>query len=806
MTHLKNTIPDLIPCKDYLPASRKFITQEDVLTVIDSVLDMNFTEGRYNSYFQDLLAKICDRKYAISCNSGSSANWLAITALKKLYNFSDGDEVITVACGFPTTVNPILQNNLIPVFIDMDYNSLNIDANLIENAISPKTKAIIVAHTLGNPVDIHAIEYICAKYNLHLALDCCDSLGGNYDDKPIGGFGEIATFSFYPAHQIAAGEMGAVVTDNLRLSKMVNSLKSWGKSCFPYDTKVRLGNGSVKNISDIEIGDEVLTHLGNVRKVYETTNNNFTGEIYTIKSRMLLENKSTDNHPYFILEKNTRKFVWKEAKDLNIGDMLLENRLRPPTKLIDNIAWNFETDTKKNLVENSLPTEEHLGRLLGYYLSQGNLAKGLKGKSGYSLNKYLSYRVDFTFNKNKEKPIKDLIDGMEKYFNSSPSFRNIGNAVVIAFKSRSAYEFFDKFCSKISYNKKINDILFNTDIKFLFSIAEGFILGDGNQDWQGIKFFTTSHILLDQIRTILLWNGIYGSCARRTKNQHNPSVINGKIISQKHDLYSISFYGKYAEKLSKLSTLLEKFEAKTQRTFVEELEKYVAYRIVSIEHNYVEDYPVYNLEIKDDHSYHAGNIAVHNCFCQTGQDNACGHRFDGQYGNLPLGYDHKYVYSEIGMNLKTTDLQASLGFSQLKKLEEFTRIRRENYNNLAKNMKSLNNIFVPMDMLEKSSPCPFGYPIIFKDDKNNINELIKYLENDCKIGTRRLFAGNLLKHPAYKKLPSGSYRVVGNLKNTDRIMHNVFWVGVHPSLDEKCMEYIFKCIQNFCYTDFLEDE
>jgi CDP-4-dehydro-6-deoxyglucose reductase, E1 len=414
--NLKNTIPDLIPGKDYLPASRKFITQEDLDTIIDSVKDMNFTEGKYNHSFQKLLAEICNRRYAVSCNSGSSANWLAITALRKVYtDIKDGDEIITVACGFPTTVNPILQNNLVPVFVDMDYESLSIDVDLIEDAISKKTVAIFVAHTLGNPVNIKEIEKIAKKHNLHLLFDCCDALGGTYDGAPIGKYGKMSTFSFYPAHALTMGEGGAIVTDNPKLYMMLNSLKSWGK----------------------------------------------------------------------------------------------------------------------------------------------------------------------------------------------------------------------------------------------------------------------------------------------------------------------------------------------------------------------------------------------NCNCSPGQDNACGYRFDKQYGDLPLGYDHKYVYSEIGMNLKITDMQAALGFSQLKKLSNFKMARRENYNFLAQKMIALKDIFIPMEVLEESNACWFGYPLIFKSDENNINSFIQYLENDCKIGTRRLFAGNLLRHPAYIKLPKESYRVSGNLGNTDRIMNNVIWVGVHPSLNEDCMNYIFESIYKF---------
>jgi CDP-6-deoxy-D-xylo-4-hexulose-3-dehydrase len=219
--------------------------------------------------------------------------------------------------------------------------------------------------------------------------------------------------------------------------------------------------------------------------------------------------------------------------------------------------------------------------------------------------------------------------------------------------------------------------------------------------------------------------------------------------------------------------------------------------VIDIKHAYVENFPVYNLEIEDDHSYHAGNVAVHNCFCSPGQDNACGHRFDQQWGTLPIGYDHKYVYSEISMNLKITDMQAALGFSQLKKLPDFKMARQENYNFLAEKMKILEDIFIPMEALKESNVCWFGYPLIFKSDDNNISEFIQYLESDCKIGTRRLFAGNLLRHPAYIKLPKKEYRVSSNLENTDRIMNNVVWVGVHPSLNKDCMNYIFESIYKF---------
>ena len=165
-------------------------------------------------------------------NSGSSANLAAISALKKHYDVPDGSEVITCAVGFPTTINPIIQNNLVPVFVDADLNSLNIDVSKIEEAISSKTKGIVIAHTLGIPFEVEEIMKIAKKYNLFVLEDNCDALGSKYKNKFTGTFGDICTLSFYPAHHITTGEGGAVCTNNPKLKKLIESFRDWGRDCY----------------------------------------------------------------------------------------------------------------------------------------------------------------------------------------------------------------------------------------------------------------------------------------------------------------------------------------------------------------------------------------------------------------------------------------------------------------------------------------------------------------------------------------------------------------------------------------------
>ena len=232
-----NFLPNkFIPGKTDIPASGKLIDQNEIINLVNSSLDGWLTAGRFNKEFEINLARYIGVKFLITVNSGSSANLVAFSTLTspKLGNraIKKDDEVITVAAGFPTTVNPIMQNGAIPVFVDVDKFTHNINVEIVEKAISKKTKAIMIAHSLGNPFELNKIKDICEKYNLWLVEDCCDALGSTYDNKKVGTFGDLATLSFYPAHHITMGEGGAVFTNNPKLKMIAESFRDWGRDCY----------------------------------------------------------------------------------------------------------------------------------------------------------------------------------------------------------------------------------------------------------------------------------------------------------------------------------------------------------------------------------------------------------------------------------------------------------------------------------------------------------------------------------------------------------------------------------------------
>jgi len=224
------------PGQTVIPPSGKLIGTEELKNMVDASLDGWLTTGRFNEQFEKKLAKFIGVKHAITVNSGSSANLVAFSTLTspKLGDraIKQGDEVIGVAAGFPTTVNPIIQFGAIPVFVDVDKYTHNIDASLIEAAIGPKTKAIMLAHSLGNPFNLDVVTALCKKHNLWLVEDCCDALGTTYKGQMVGTFGDIGTLSFYPAHHITMGEGGAVFTNNLELKQIAESFRDWGRDCY----------------------------------------------------------------------------------------------------------------------------------------------------------------------------------------------------------------------------------------------------------------------------------------------------------------------------------------------------------------------------------------------------------------------------------------------------------------------------------------------------------------------------------------------------------------------------------------------
>lgn len=412
--------------KEFCPGDRisyasRVYDEKEMCALTDAMLDFWLTTGRFSEQFEKEFAEWIGVKYANLVNSGSSANLIAFMALTAPElgerQIKKGDEVITVACGFPTTINPIIQYGAVPVFLDLTIPQYNIDVNQLEEAVSPKTKAVMIAHTLGNPFDLEAVRRFCDKHNLWLIEDNCDALGSEYtingEIKYTGTWGDIGTSSFYPPHHMTMGEGGCVYTNNALLNKLIKSFRDWGRDCV----------------------------------------------------------------------------------------------------------------------------------------------------------------------------------------------------------------------------------------------------------------------------------------------------------------------------------------------------------------------------------------------CPSGQDNFCGNRFNGQYGELPQGYDHKYVYSHFGYNLKVTDMQAAIGCEQLKKFPSFIERRRHNWDRLRKALEPVADKLILPEPERNSNPSWFGFLISVKPDSGIVrNELTAYIEGN-NIQTRLLFSGNIIKHPCFNQIRgTEAYRVIGDLHNTDYIMNNTFWVGVYPGMSDEMIDYMAEII------------
>jgi CDP-6-deoxy-D-xylo-4-hexulose-3-dehydrase len=232
----QNTFKSIEPGKDYIPATGKVMDVNDLLLSVDAVLDGWLTAGRFALQFERKFAKYFGSKASVLVNSGSSANLVAFSTLtsSKLGDkaLKPGDEIITVAAGFPTTVNPMLINGCVPVFMDIDLGTYDFKVEQLEDAISPKTKAIMMAHTLGNPFNLNAVMEVAKKHDLYVIEDNCDALGATYNGKRTGTFGDMATVSFYPAHHITMGEGGAVLINDLRFKMIAESFRDWGRDCW----------------------------------------------------------------------------------------------------------------------------------------------------------------------------------------------------------------------------------------------------------------------------------------------------------------------------------------------------------------------------------------------------------------------------------------------------------------------------------------------------------------------------------------------------------------------------------------------
>ena len=377
---------------DYIPYASRVFDEKELINLIDASLDFFLTNADYTLKFEEALGNYLDVRYVSFVNSGSSANLLALASLMsdqlKERKVNKGDEVITVACGFPTTVAPIVQLGLVPVFLDITIPEYNIDIDQLENALSDKTKVVFLAHTLGNPFDLKYVKEFCDKHNLWLIEDNCDSLGSKYNGKLTGSFGDIATSSFYPAHHITTGEGGAVYTNNPLLHKIIRSLRDWGRDCVCPSGKDNLCNkrfdGDYGLLPHGYDHKYVYSHFGynlkatdlqaaiglaQIDKLDDFVNKRI--ENFNYINNKLIENKLDD---YFILPEATKNSVpsWfgyilttKENTDcLKITNYLDENNIQTRKLFAGNIVkqpcFDELRDTDNYRIVNNLDNTDYV--------------------------------------------------------------------------------------------------------------------------------------------------------------------------------------------------------------------------------------------------------------------------------------------------------------------------------------------------------------------------------------------------------------------------------------------------------------
>ena len=577
------------------------------------------------------------------------------------------------------------------------------------------------------------------------------------------------------------GEGGAVLTSNSKLYRLLQQYSNWGRACFIAGTMISTYSGVVP-IEQIYFGYWVKSHAGEYKRVSKTFKRQYNGKLYEIKSKTRPTISVTSEHPFYVQRNGIKE--WVCAKDLTSKDILLE---AIPKRNEKNKTMYLTYKTLYTTKEEHITPNKDLARLLGYWIAEGSLAKALKGKSGYKENKYTAYWVDFSFNANEIEYIADVKSLMKKYFGVSGSQRILhkSDGISLTFKTRKGYEFFTWFGSRAE-TKALPGFVLDWSVDLLIEFVKGFWRGDGSSSYQGFSMFSVSIFLIEQIREVLLRCGVIGSQWKRKYNAYTSSIVNGKDITSKNELHALHIYGKNAELFGRL--IGEEYIARSNRRLAWIDSEYAYYPITSITISDVQNIDVYNLEVDDDHSYHANGIAVHNCWCEPGQSNTCNKRFEQEFPFLPKGYDHKYTFTKVGYNLKMTEMQGALGLSQIKRLSTFVEKRRQNWYYLYRNLSDINEIAYVLPEYEFS---PFGFPIRVLD--GDARGLIAHLEKNG-VRTRRIFAGNIIRHPM---MDGVEYETVVSLDNADLVMNSMFWVGVWPGLEQWQLDKIVNTIKEY---------
>ena len=854
-----------IPGETYIQYAGRVYDEKEMISLVDSALDFWLTAGRFAKQFEEEFTKFLGAKHCILTNSGSSANLLAISALTspKLgeRRLKSGDEVITTACAFPTTVNPIIQNNLIPVFIDVDVGTYNIQADKIEEAVSDKTKAIFLAHTLGNPFDIDKIQKIVKKYDLWLIEDNCID-GNRCSVVRIDGKIQVLTIK----------EIYNAFHDN---KYKTFEILSHGET-FKEDNINNLSDEFVNTLSKRQLSivklykryrgytNKIITELGITRSSYYCSMweirrkiKNFIGIKYkwAIVRDVIFKNAQdvlniTQNFGQTSITKDHRLIIFQNEqlndsytddfvsnKNIFINILLPENNKEDSVDLAkylegytqnngsikfdDNWIW-FEYNKKcwkgkmlelpkikRNYKGSDL---EILCTLFGLYCSEGSCGHELRFSStDYEDIKLIGKYIKSISNL---KSIRISTDDDRSYFKIIRGKKFKNNKIV--FSVNMGHELINIIFSALggtdSYNKRVPNFIFNLNKKYMKVFYDFYIKGDGcRKSDDEVDFVVTTASTKMASGINLLNNLIFKKYSRLviTKNKY-------------YDISPVKSLKYIKKKVNKVKNIenVEVYDIVVDNTstFVDACGNILLHNCDALGSKYDEKYTGTFGHIATFSFYPAHHITMgeggalvtndselkrliksfrdwgRDCWCEPGCDNTCDKRFGLQLGSLPFGYDHKYIYSHIGYNLKITDMQAAVGVEQIKKLPLFTEARKKNFKLLYEGLKKYEKYFILPEAESKADPSWFGFLLTVRKDAGfTRDDIIKYLE-DNKIATRMLFAGNITRHPSFENT---EYRIYGDLKNTDFIMNNTFWIGVYPGFTLEIINYILEIIDEF---------
>ncbi len=764
--------PPFTPARSRVNYAGRVYGAEELVNVVDASLDFWLTLGPWGDLFEAKLKKYLGCRDVTLVSAGSTATLTTVMALMSPLlddPLRPGDEVITPAVTFPTTLAPLVHGGLVPVFVDCEVGTYNVNPRLLAGAIGPKTRAIMVPHTLGNPCDLDVIMDLVRRHNLYLVEDCCDALGGTWRGKPVGTFGDLATLSFFPAHHITMGEGGAVIVNNPKLARAVRSVRDWGRDCFPAGTPV-ICRDAVRPIESVEVGQEVLTHEARWRPVIRLTGHrSYARPIVTIRARQRPPITASATHPFWVRRKGSRQ--WVPASELRRGDELIARAYPSDALATSEFTWSYRT-LYKEAVPNSVPVEPDLMRLAGYWLAEGSLGRGRRGADGF-----LAYRVDFAFHERETGLIADVKSLMARYFGCTGWQRQHARShgISISFKSRRAYEFFLQTIGRGALHKRLPQWILELPDKHIAELLRAHWRGDGSASRQGFVVHSVSAELIEQLRLLMMRLGILATVRATT------------------DLHALSIYGVNAERFAQV--VGERYVARTRKrqATMDETTGEAFFPVIEVR-PFKSDEPVdvYNLEVAGDNSYHAAGVAAHNCWCSPGESNTCGKRFGWELGELPRGYDHKYTYSTLGYNFKPTDLQAAIGCAQLDRLPEFVEKRRANFRRLYEALDRWRDRLILPTPDARANPSWFSFPITVGEGLVR-NELVQWLET-ANVETRQVFAGNILKQPGYQRI---TRRVHGALTESDRIMRDTFFIGVYPGLTDAMLEFVAQTFARF---------